>query len=139
MRMRLKWLWGIVPVPIVAADLPSPRLIALCAGPLVIVRPDWFDDAPTVAHELEHCRQFWRGGLLLHGLRYHLSRRYRLRAELDAYRAELRASPPGERPARRDAAARSLAHAYRLGLDANRCRAMLDDDEPFAVGPRLDS
>ena len=125
MSVRLQWLWGVVPVPIVAADLLPPRVVGLCAGPLVLVRPSHADDWPTVVHELEHCRQFWRGGLVIHFLRYQLSRRYRLQAEVAAYAAELRACTAAERGSRLERAAQALATAYRLDVDTARCRALL--------------
>ena len=34
------------------------------------LRSDHADDWPTIVHELEHCKQFWRGGALVQALSY---------------------------------------------------------------------
>ena len=109
---------------LIVPHLPG-RLVGVCLGPAVLVRCDYGDDWPTIVHELEHCKQFWRGGVLVHFLRYYLSRRYRLEAEVQAFRAELDACDAIERRRRLDDAARALATGYGLRIDTRACRRLL--------------
>jgi len=78
-------------------------------GPLILLRPG--ASAALLAHEKVHVRQFWRTFGLM-GPLYLLSRRWRLRFELEAYREQIRhAGPHAARPC-----ARALAHGYRLDI-----------------------
>ena len=49
-------------------------------------------DTGILAHEKEHVRQFWTLGLF-HGLLYRFSKKYRLWAEVKAYKMQLKYSP----------------------------------------------
>ena len=124
-----KWL----PVPVVVMDRMPGRLIGLSLGVFVVVRSDFATDRPTIVHELEHCRQFWKGGMVLHMVRYYISRDYRLKAELDAFRAEIEACSPLHRPLRLEESARVLATCYELDLDVDFFRRVLSDP---LFGPR---
>lgn len=125
MRVRFHRIWRAVPVPVLIVPHLPGRLVGVCLGPAVLVRADYGDDWPTIVHELEHCKQFWRGGIVVHFLRYYLSRSYRLAAEVQAFRAELEACDAPERGRRLDDAARALATGYRLQLDTRTCRRLL--------------
>jgi len=67
------------------------RFDGYTVGPVVLVRPG--TSAALLAHELTHARQFWRCWGL-NGLLYQVSRRWRLRFELEAYRAQLAVTGP---------------------------------------------
>lgn len=127
MNTKIYSLGGVLPVPVIAVPRLPGRLVGICMGPFVVLAKDYANDWPTVVHELEHCKQFWRGGLLIHFARYYFSRKYRLRAELDAYRAELDACTEVQRPSRLDDSARALSSGYQLRLDAATCRKLLQD------------
>ena len=99
----------------------------------MVVREDYAGDYPTIVHELTHCKQFWRGLTVVHLVRYYGSRRYRLKAELEAFRAELDACPPAERRQRLLESARSLASSYSLGLDTEACRLLLSSPPHTAL------
>lgn len=124
-RISLHSIWGAVPVPVVSIKRLPGRLVGVSLGAAVLLRDDYRTDWPTLVHELEHCKQFWRRGLLIHFVRYYASRGYRLRCELDAFGAELLVCEPFERKRRLDEAARALAGGYRIGLDARTCRRLL--------------
>ncbi len=125
MKIRLHSIWKFLPVPVISLERMPGRLVGLCVGPFVVVREDYASDYPTIVHELTHCKQFWRGLTVLHLIRYYGSRRYRLKAELEAFRAELDACAPGERRQRLLESARSLASSYSLGLDIEACQLLL--------------
>lgn len=57
----------------------------------VLIRPEHKSDQGLYEHEKVHVLQFWRT-LGLHGIVYKLSVNYRYRAELEAYRRQLRFS-----------------------------------------------
>lgn len=132
MKLSIERLWRVVPVPVLAFDRMPGRLVGLSMGVFVVVRTDYAADRPTLIHELEHCKQFWKGGVLLHMVRYYLSRDYRLRVEVEAFRAELAACAPAELAARLDDAARALATGYHVGLDVHACRLLLTCSRPSA-------
>jgi hypothetical protein len=125
MKLRLHTIWRIVPVPVLILRRLPGRIVGLSLGPVVLLRDDHHGDWPTLVHELEHCKQFWRGGALVHLVRYLASPSYRLRAELEAYQAELAACPPTERRVRLYDSAHALANGYGLGIDARACRHLL--------------
>lgn len=125
MKIRLHSIWKFLPVPVITLERMPGRLVGLCVGPFVVVREDYAADYPTIVHELTHCKQFWRGLAVLHLIRYYGSRRYRLKAEVEAFRAELDACAPAERRQRLHESARSLASSYSLGLDTEACRLLL--------------
>ena len=125
MRVRFHSIWRAIPVPVlIVPNLPG-RPVGICLGPAVLVRHDYGDDWPTIVHELEHCKQFWRGGAIVHFLRYYLSRAYRLKAELQAFCAELDACGVPERRSRLDDAACALSTGYGLRIDQSTCRRLL--------------
>ena len=125
MKLTFERLWRVLPVPVIVLDRMPGRLVGLSMGLFVVVRSDYAGDRPTIVHELVHCRQFWRGGLLVHMLRYYASRDYRLRVELEAFGAELDACDADQRGPRLDDAARALASGYHVGLDVHACRHLL--------------
>jgi len=125
MKILLERLWKVLPVPVLAVERMPGRLIGLSMGVFVIIRSDFSADRPTVIHELEHCKQFWRGGAIVHMARYYLSRAYRLKVEVEAFRAEIAACEPHTAAARLDEAARALSSGYRIERDVEACLALL--------------
>ena len=134
LKVRFHSIWKIVPVPVISVSQMPGRLVGLCLGPLVLVRDDYASDWPTIIHELTHCKQFWRGFGILHLFRYYASRSYRLRTEVEAFRAELAVCPASERQQRLKDSARALATSYSLGLDTEACRLLLGSRQAFAHG-----
>ena len=148
MQIKLRAVFGIVPVPIVYTD----RLLkdwqgAATRGPFVVIRPVYLErgDEGIHAHELEHVRQFWTMAaslaivlllvlpaewrafsaalpLLVHPFMYRFVRGYRLEAEVSAYQVQLAFSPAG---ASADWAAEALATKYDLNISREDARAML--------------
>lgn len=135
-KIRLHSIWKFLPVPVISLERMPGRLVGLCVGPFVVVREDYASDHPTIVHELTHCKQFWRGLTVLHLIRYYGSRRYRLKAELEAFRAELDACAPAERRQRLLESARSLASSYSLGLDTEACRLLLSSPPQASASAR---
>lgn len=137
MKLTLERLGRWLPVPVLALDRMPGRLIGLSLGAFVIVRTDYADDHPTIVHELEHCKQFWRGGLVVHMVRYYTSQHYRLRTELEAFRAELAACSEEVREQRLEESVRVLSSCYQIGHDADTCRRMLTVDARLPVEAAL--
>lgn len=84
--MKIKWLWGVIPVLIIYNE----RLIrgewadATSYGVFVAMCPTQRNNKGLLAHELVHCKQFYRS-LGINTVLYLLSRRHRYRLELEAY------------------------------------------------------
>ena len=64
-----------------------------CANAFIIrIRPSCKGDEGLLAHERVHVSQWWRT-LGLHSLLYLVSKKYRLKAEVEAYREQLKYNP----------------------------------------------
>ena len=61
-------------------------------GPFILIRPSHKDDTGLLEHEKVHVRQFWRT-LGLFGIGYLLSKKYRLKIEVEAYKEQLKYYP----------------------------------------------
>ncbi|MGQ0710350.1 MAG: hypothetical protein ACT4NV_11440 [Rhodoferax sp.] len=115
-------------------------------GPLVCIRTEYRTDQGIHAHELEHVRQWWTLGLLAaviiaalpsaahfaplglvaHSLAYALWPRYRLWAEVQAYRVQMRHPDATGGYLTLEAAAERLASPrYRLGITPADARRLL--------------
>lgn len=69
--------------------LMPPGVAGRAIGPLILIRPEYLEDQGIHLHELEHVRQ-WYLTAGLHPLLYALFRRYRLWAEVRAYRKQMK-------------------------------------------------
>lgn len=104
----------------------SDRLVPDCFagysyGPIVAIRPACRGDRGLLEHEFVHARQWWRGLGVIHAARYWLSRAYRLRVEVEAYREQARWYVTDRRPL----FARFLAEEYDLGITFEQALALL--------------
>ena len=80
-------------------------------GPFTLIRPAYKGDAPLHVHEAVHRRQFWRSCGLALPLMYLLSRKWRLKLEVEAYKAQIAAGM-----AAKSAAGFLASPAYGLGI-----------------------
>jgi hypothetical protein len=70
-------------------DFLIPSRFAACnRGPVIFIRPKHRNDAGLLAHEIMHVKQWWRNPAF--GLFYRFSKQFRLEAEVEAYREQLR-------------------------------------------------
>jgi|WetSurMetagenome_2_1015567.scaffolds.fasta_scaffold283328_3 hypothetical protein len=65
-----------------------PEFAGRAFGPVIVIKPEYRNDRGLLEHEREHVRQFW-SHFPVHGLLYALSKKYRLRMEVLAYRKQL--------------------------------------------------
>lgn len=84
---------------------------------LIVVREE---DPALLAHEHVHCQQMRKVGTLKFWIAYLLSRKFRMAAEVEAYRVQLMLQPW-----RLDAFSRSLASVYLLGITEEEARTAL--------------
>jgi len=90
---KVVFVFGILPALVMYSDqLPQPWQGGVTQGPVIRLRQKYMDDAGILAHELVHVRQWYRT-LFVHPLLYLFSKRYRLAAEAEAYREQLRHYP----------------------------------------------
>ena len=84
--------FGWIPVPVffIGAGRLDPFAGRAC-GVLVAIDERYRADVGLLRHELVHVRQFYRTAGL-HAVLYLLSKKYRYRAEIEAYREQLRVS-----------------------------------------------
>lgn len=96
--MGLRFVFGCLPALVIYTDhLPQPWQGGITQGPVIRLRPRYRADAGLLAHELTHVRQ-WYATLGPHSLLYLVSRRYRLWAEVRAYRIQACHYPDDRRP-----------------------------------------
>lgn len=92
-----------------------------CLTPnLVFLQPARKDDKALLEHEKVHAAQMQRVGMLAFWWRYLTDPKFRLTAELEAYRVQLRMQP-----GRVNSFAETLATKYRLNITAAEARKML--------------
>jgi hypothetical protein len=121
----IKSVYGFIPVPVISSPWLPGRIVGLSLGFAVLVREDYANDEPTLIHELVHCKQFFRSGGLFHFLLYFGSTAYRLKTELEAYRAEISSCAADIVNSRLNESAAALAYGYRLKLSTEECKALL--------------
>jgi hypothetical protein len=90
---------------------------AATRGPVILIRPEYRNDRGLLEHEKVHRRQ-WLRTLGLHSLLYLFSEDYRLRAEVEAFREQLKHYPDD----RRLKFAQLIAENY--GIDITRGEAL---------------
>jgi len=86
-------------------------------GPFIFIRPEYRDDKGLLEHEKVHVKQFWRS-LGLHGIFYNLSKKYRFKCEVEAYRKQLEYVEWGVEPIRRKFA-EFIANKYNLNVSVD--------------------
>ena len=122
--MKWSFVYGFIPIPIFYTHWGIPeRFGGVFRAFLILIRPKYRDDKGLEAHELTHARQFWRNLGLPFTILYQLSRRARLKWEVEGYREQIRHYPAHRIPGLRMTFARFLAEKYRLGIsppDAHR-------------------
>ena len=123
--INIRRVFRFIPVPVLTSPWLPGRIVGLSLGVAVIVRTDYADDEPTVVHELKHCEQFFRTGGLIHFVRYFCSRTYRLKTEVEAFKAELDSCNDQLRHSRIEESAAALSYGYGIGLSADQCKALL--------------
>jgi hypothetical protein len=87
---------------------------------LVLIQASRRDDQALLAHELTHCTQMHRDGVLRFWFRYFTSRKHRQQYEVEAYRVSAKV-----RPQLFDEYAKTLATRYRLRLSLDEARRLL--------------
>ena len=117
--MKLLFAFGWIPVPVFYVK----RLFADGFSPLVfvLIKEKSRSDEALHQHELEHIKQAYRLALLPYAILYLLSKRYRLWAEVKAYRVQIKAG------LRLDSAAWYLSKNYRLGITQDEAKAYLEE------------
>lgn len=74
---------------IILSDILVPDEFQACTrGPFIFVRPSSKDDRGLIEHEKIHVRQFWCLPII-HSFLYLLSDKYKLKCEVEAYKAQI--------------------------------------------------
>lgn len=89
--MKYEIIFGWLPVPIFVSnkDLTGGKFDAKTYTFLlftwIVVSHKFDHDGALLKHELTHCKQYYKGGLWVHSLRYRFSQSYRFSVEKEAY------------------------------------------------------
>ena len=99
------------------------KFAARTYGFIIVIKDTHKDDRGLLEHEKEHVRQFWKNPLFF-GLKYLLSKSFRLQMEVEAYKVQMKYSRPGSE----STFANYIISKYNLGLgvkDTDRVIKML--------------
>lgn len=123
----MSWLFafGWLPVPVIYVGWLPFKAEGFTPLVLVLIVHARRGDRGLHQHELEHAEQAWRGLLLVHALLYLLWPRYRLRAELAAYRRQIRYLRAAGSAVNVGFFARRLVTHYRLRITEDQARELL--------------
>ena len=91
MKIKLSSVWQIFPALIFYYDFGG-TFAGKAIGPLIFIKLKYIEDHGLLEHEKVHVKQAYRGLIIFHALLYRLSAEYRYRAELAAYREQLKHS-----------------------------------------------
>lgn len=98
-----------------------------CAnGPIIRIHPQYKDDKGLLEHEAEHAHQWWKT-LGLYSLLYLFSKKYRLWAEVAAYRVQLQYPPATDNPEYIDNYAGAISRKYNLDITPEAVRKLLTE------------
>ena len=86
--------------------------------PFILIRPKWKGVAFVLEHEKVHSRQMIRT-FFLHGLMYKFSKKYRLKAEVEAYKVSI------EYGQELDDCAWAISNVYNLEVTEKEARVLL--------------
>ncbi len=62
MIFKLKFVFGIIPVPIFYTNFTfsnKTTIAGTARGPVILIKPNYIDDVGLLQHELNHVKQFW--------------------------------------------------------------------------------
>ena len=123
--MKIKFVYGVLPAFVFYTDrIMKDWMDAMAMGPFVFVRKSWQTNEPLLTHELVHVKQFYRTlGLL--GIFYKVSAKFRLRMELEAYRAQLKQTPLHLHNKKLHAFAHVLSTHYKLNITSEKALELL--------------
>lgn len=123
--MKIKFVYGILPAFVFHTDkIIKSHFDAMAFGPVILIRKSWKDNIPLLKHELVHVKQYYRY-LGLMGLFYHLSRKFRLKFELEAHKVQLDATPVELRDKKLVAFSHNLAQHYKLNITPEHAKELL--------------
>lgn len=91
---------------------------------VVRIRPKYKNDVGLLAHELEHVRQWWVLPLISDFM-YLFSKRYRMWAEAEAYRKQIKAYPSEDRNRFAAKAVFFLMQKYNLDLSTEKAKKLI--------------
>lgn len=98
------------------------KFAGLTLGPIILIRPEYKSDTGLLEHEKVHVRQFWRT-LGLFGIGYLLSKKYRLKIEVEAYKEQLKHYATDKR----NLFAQHLATKYDLNITQEEALKLLSE------------
>lgn len=90
----------------------------------IMIHPKHKDNTGLLIHELTHVKQLYRT-FFIHGLLYKISKKYRLRAEIEAYSAQIKYDGVGKIPL--DAYINLICTKYNLNVDPDTVRQMFKE------------
>lgn len=107
---------------IITNKLIPKRFAAYTMGFVILLRPEYKTDLGLIEHEKVHVRQFWNS-LGTFGILYKLSKRMRLKYELEAYKKQLEYA--ANREYTLDRLATHLSTLYNLNITKEQAISLL--------------
>jgi len=120
--MILKFIYKFIPIPVIYTERFVP-MAGRSYGIFILIKPEHKGNEAIIAHELVHCKQFYRT-FGIHGILYNISDKYKLKAEIEAYRETIRVK--GYKDKRGSAwIVRTLLNDYDLNVTKEEVEALL--------------
>ena len=89
--LKLKFVYIIFPVLVIYhARFVKGDFAGTCWGPIIGIKPEHTESKSLLEHELIHSRQIVRMLFIFHYVLYKYSRVYRMKAEIEAYHAQVK-------------------------------------------------
>jgi len=129
--MKLRFVYKILPLLIFYEDTLEDAYSSWAAktnGMFIRIRKDYEGDEAIIRHEMVHVKQFYRT-FSIHAWLYLGNSTYRYKAELEAFREQLKWEPKSKLEQRVNDYANLLANVYGVGVDFNQARSDLLREE----------
>lgn len=86
--MEIKFVYGIFPAFISYKEVDG-DIKNYTSSCRIVIQQKYKNDKGIFQHELTHIKQWYRGGLFIHSIRYKNNRTYRIQCEVEAYRNQM--------------------------------------------------
>jgi len=103
------------------------RFAGYTIGPFIWIRPKYKDDIGLLTHEKTHAKQ-WYYTLGISSFLYLVSKKYRLWAEVQAYKAQFKCPPANVQNSYRVAYSKFISERYGLNVTSNEAYELLRGD-----------
>lgn len=124
---KLRFIFGIIPVLLIKTNfLIFSGTAATSLGFVIFIRPRAWNNEALIAHELTHSKQMWRYLIIGYILAWVLSKKMRLKFEVEAYKVQLTYYEGDEYEAMLNRFAHSMSKYWYLDVSYEKAKELLE-------------